>query len=274
MLKLLIADDEESIRNGLKCIVDWESLGFTVCTEAANGNEAVQSIKEYWPDLVLLDIKMPGKTGIEVLEEISSYSKAQNLEMPSFLILSGFSQFEYAQKALNYGAKGYLLKPVDEDELVEKVNIIGREISRIHDSHKDSITAKKFETREYYKNLLLNGNLNTEEYSDDEYTVMICSSDFFPNDDKSLIEKCIDKYFSFFSNAHEEAVLNCIERFYKHYSKNTFITLGRKGKGYKGLINSYRDAETYLNYLFFISDVRAIDSDVYFKKIKEKTFLY
>ena len=147
MLKLLIADDEESIRNGLKCIVDWESLGFTVCTEAANGNEAVQSIKEYWPDLVLLDIKMPGKTGIEVLEEISSYSKAQNLEMPSFLILSGFSQFEYAQKALNYGAKGYLLKPVDEDELVEKVNIISREISRIHDSHKDSITAKKFETR-------------------------------------------------------------------------------------------------------------------------------
>ena len=66
-LKLLIADDEENIRNGLKYILDWEELGYKVCGEAANGKEAIQQIIDLNPDLVIQDIKMPGYTGIEVI---------------------------------------------------------------------------------------------------------------------------------------------------------------------------------------------------------------
>ena len=83
MMKLLIADDEESIRNGLKVIVDWEGLGFTVCAEASNGNEAVNNIKDYSPDVVLLDIKRPGLSGIEGMEEINRYSKMQGKKYTS-----------------------------------------------------------------------------------------------------------------------------------------------------------------------------------------------
>ena len=64
METVLIADDEKNIREGIKCIIDWEELGFKVCGEAANGEEALKQIYELHPSLVLLDIKMPKLTGI------------------------------------------------------------------------------------------------------------------------------------------------------------------------------------------------------------------
>ena len=126
LLKLLIADDEENIRNGLKNILDWESLGIEICGAASNGKEAYQQIIDNQPDLVILDIKMPGLTGIQLLEKLSEYYAQQTVnktdfKMPSIIILSGFAEFEYAQKALNAGAKAYLLKPVDEELLEKKI---------------------------------------------------------------------------------------------------------------------------------------------------------
>lgn len=278
MMKLLIADDEESIRTGLKLIVDWEELGFTVCTEASNGNEAVQAVKDYSPDLVLLDIKMPGLTGIEVMEQVNAWCKSQSKEMPAFLILSGFSQFEYAQKALNLGAKGYLLKPVDEDELISKVESIKKEIASAREGMEDSITVKKYESREFYRKLLVNGIVDNEDNSlnADEYTILLCSQEFFPNPDKSLIEKCVDNYFSFFAketvningdiavvlkNANEEAVSNCIDRFVKHYPSQVFISRGKKEKGLEGCLKSYKEAESYKNYFFFVSKIAFVSED-------------
>ena len=67
LLKLLIADDEENIRNGLKNILNWESLGIEICGTASNGKEAYKQIIENQPDLVILDIKMPGLTGIQLM---------------------------------------------------------------------------------------------------------------------------------------------------------------------------------------------------------------
>lgn len=279
MMNLLIADDEESIRTGLKFIVDWEELGFTVCTEASNGNEAVQAIKDYSPDLVLLDIKMPGLTGIEVIEQVNAWCKSQGTKVPAFLILSGFSHFEYAQKALNLGAKGYLLKPVDEDELTEKVNAIKKEIASAIEVQEDSKTAKKFENRQFFRNLLVTGktdNLSDLEGNNDEYTVVYCSQEFFPSEDKTLMEKCAENYFSFFAmetaningdlavilkNANEEAVSNCIDRFVKHYPDQVFITKGKKLKGYEGCVQSYKEALSYKNYLFFEKGIAAVSSE-------------
>ena len=67
METVLIADDEKNIREGIKCIIDWEELGFKVCGEVANGEEALKQIYELHPSLVLLDIKMPKLTGLEVV---------------------------------------------------------------------------------------------------------------------------------------------------------------------------------------------------------------
>ena len=80
METLLIADDEKNIRDGLKCILDWEALGFALCGEAANGEEALSSILKNNPSLVLLDIRMPKLTGIDIIRIFDALNDVRNLE--------------------------------------------------------------------------------------------------------------------------------------------------------------------------------------------------
>lgn len=115
METVFIADDEVNIREGLKCIVDWEELGFSVCGEAGNGEDALRDIMRLNPSLVLMDIRMPKLYGLEVIEQ----AKQQGFS-GTFVILSGYSDFKYAQTAMKFGVKHYLTKPMDEEEL-EKV---------------------------------------------------------------------------------------------------------------------------------------------------------
>lgn len=119
MKTVFIADDENNIREGLKCIMDWEDAGFEICGEAANGEEALNSILAKNPSLCLLDIKMPKMNGIDVIMHAR-----ENGYKGKFIILSGYSDFTYAQSAMRYGVEHYLTKPIDEDELsaaVEKI---------------------------------------------------------------------------------------------------------------------------------------------------------
>ncbi len=112
-MKFMIVDDEPIVREGLKTLIDWSAMGFDLCDEASDGNEAVSKIMDNNPDLVILDIKIPELTGVEVAETIRE--KGFNGKI---IILSGFSDFSYAQNAIRYGAEAYLLKPVDEKELI------------------------------------------------------------------------------------------------------------------------------------------------------------
>lgn len=112
METLFIADDESSIREGLKYIADWESLGFRLCGEASNGEDALAQILALQPSLSLLDVRMPKMHGTEVIRRAreSGYQG-------KCIILSGYSDFKYAQEAIRSGVSGYLTKPLDEDEL-------------------------------------------------------------------------------------------------------------------------------------------------------------
>lgn len=115
-MKVLIIDDETIVRTGLKSIIDWSVYGFDICGEADNGEDGLRKIIELNPDLVLLDIKMPGMYGIDV----ASLARKQGFK-GKILILSGYSDFEYAHQAIKSGVDAYLLKPIDEDELIEAV---------------------------------------------------------------------------------------------------------------------------------------------------------
>lgn len=129
---LLIADDESSIREGLKYIVDWEELGFTICGEASNGEEALARILALNPGLVLLDVKMPRMHGTEVIRRAREAGFQGKC-----IILSGYSDFKYAQEAIKSGVRFYLTKPIDEDELYQTVSEIKQELAeeRRHSSH-------------------------------------------------------------------------------------------------------------------------------------------
>lgn len=127
MYRVLIVDDEEFIRNGLKCIMDWEAEGFEVCGDAGNGEVAIQMINQMLPDLVLMDIRMPKITGLEVVKHCTERS------LPcKFIIISGFSDFKYAQEAIRYGVESYLTKPIDEDELLKTVRQIKEALDKQH----------------------------------------------------------------------------------------------------------------------------------------------
>ena len=116
METVFIADDEANIREGLKFIIDWEELGFTICGEAGNGEDALRDILRLQPSLVLIDMRMPKLYGLEVIEQ----AKAQGYS-GTFVILSGYSDFKYAQTAMKFGVKYYLTKPMDEEELEKGV---------------------------------------------------------------------------------------------------------------------------------------------------------
>ncbi len=123
MESVLIADDEQNIRTGLKCILDWEALGFEICGEAANGEEALRLILEKKPSLVLLDIRMPRLYGTDLIRTAREMGYQGR-----FIILSGYSDFSYAQAAIRYGASFYLTKPIDEEELEQAVRQLHREL--------------------------------------------------------------------------------------------------------------------------------------------------
>lgn len=112
MYKVLLVDDEPTIREGLRTLIPWDELGFEVIDTAANGQEALQKCEELQPELLIADIRMPGMTGLELIKTLRDMNNNMHV-----LILSGYADFEYAKQAILHRIDGYLLKPVDEDEL-------------------------------------------------------------------------------------------------------------------------------------------------------------
>ncbi len=115
-LKLIIVDDEEEIREGIKNAIHWEDNGVEVIGTAANGHDALELLVKKKPDIALLDIKMPGLSGFEVME------KANKLQLNTkFIIVSGFEDFSFAQRAMRLNAEDYILKPSRPSEILKIV---------------------------------------------------------------------------------------------------------------------------------------------------------
>ncbi|MCS7459862.1 response regulator [Paenibacillus doosanensis] len=114
MYKLLVADDETKIRNGICNYFPWAELGFEIVSEAKNGKQALDFILKHEVDVVLSDIKMPVMSGVELAEEL--YNRKNKTKV---VFLTGYREFEYAQKALIYGVKSYIIKPTKYEELLD-----------------------------------------------------------------------------------------------------------------------------------------------------------
>lgn len=116
MYKVLIIDDEVFIREGMKQIIPWKELGCEFIGEAQNGEEGVEKIVKLMPDIIISDIRMPKKSGLEMIDEIKSINK--NIQV---IILTGFREFEYAQQAIRLGVLRFLLKPSKIEEIKEAI---------------------------------------------------------------------------------------------------------------------------------------------------------
>lgn len=119
MYSILLADDEPMVRKGLRLILEKSELPIEDICEADDGAEALSLIAEHFPDIIITDIRMPNLNGLEFCHKICKiYPRS------SVVIISGYDDFKFAQEAIKYGVKGYLLKPVNRIMLIQTISEI------------------------------------------------------------------------------------------------------------------------------------------------------
>lgn len=126
-MKIIMCDDEPWALKGIQNIIDWKSYGFSSVKGFLRSGEAWQEILSDPPDVVVTDIRMPGMSGLELLEK----AKTHNLQC-LFVIVSAYAEFEYAQRALEGHAFAYVLKPFNPEKLKELALRLRREVMRRH----------------------------------------------------------------------------------------------------------------------------------------------
>ena len=112
MLKVVIADDEPFVREGLKSLIDWEKIGVKLVGDFENGKDLIGSLPVLLPDIVITDIQMPSVSGLQIAKYIS-----ENYKNVIVILLTAYSKFQYAKEAIEYGVKHYVVKNDLLDEL-------------------------------------------------------------------------------------------------------------------------------------------------------------
>lgn len=163
MIKVLIVEDEEFIRKGLRLTINWKEKGFDIVAEGINGEDGLNKILEFSPQLVITDIKMPKMDGLEMIKKAKNLGKSFDS-----ILLTSYSEFEYAKTGIEIGVMGYLLKPLDDeilyrllDKIKEKIDINKKEkffsIDKYMDISKDRYVYKTLKNikENYYKKLTI-----------------------------------------------------------------------------------------------------------------------
>lgn len=125
MIKLLIADDEYLVLDSLKMIISKNMDDIEIVGTAGSGREAVEKALKYKPDIIFMDIHMPGIDGIEAIKQI----KAANSDV-LLVIITAYEFFDYAKEAINLGVSEYLLKPINKNKVIETLNNLSRVINQ------------------------------------------------------------------------------------------------------------------------------------------------
>ena len=120
---VIVADDEDELRDAVCSMIPWEDCGFRLVGSASNGLDALQLVEKLEPDLLLTDIRMPFISGIELARQVREVRPATNIAF-----LSGFDDFEYAQQAIQYNIISYMLKPLTVEGLGAELRVIRQKI--------------------------------------------------------------------------------------------------------------------------------------------------
>lgn len=157
MYTLLIVDDEEIEREGMAQFIPWDSYEIKVVSTARNGAEGLEKIAKFRPDLAIVDIKMPVMNGIEMILQ----AKEQYPDM-TFVVLSGYGDYEFTSQAMELGVRHYILKPCDESKMIPVLN---KAFAELEEARKKNARSEKLETEarllkpyareQLFRNLLL-----------------------------------------------------------------------------------------------------------------------
>lgn len=149
MFKAIIIDDEKNLRERFMRFFPWDRFGFEVIATAKNGFEGLKLIEDLSPDLVFTDIKMPKMDGIQLASKVHTYFPETKV-----VILSAYSDFDYAQSAIKYNVKGYLVKPLLKEDfiaLMSKLQSDGIfETGKLNNQHSDQTEKTRSNTENEY----------------------------------------------------------------------------------------------------------------------------
>lgn len=278
MESLYIADDEKIIRDGLKYIVDWEALGYEICGESGTGDEALEDIVEKHPTIAMMDIKMPGMTGLEVIRRAREAGY-----MGRFIILSGYSNFEYAKEAMKYDVNYYLTKPIDEDELIKTVREINQKLEEEQNLARYNNVLKEKSKKEIVLDLVLERGdtdaLNLEELGLSASKYQVIAYESFDQQASSLPYQFADLFqaankgdelFEHFKYKNIDYLLlkgglaiEKMKRFVSYYEDEPekgspldtlFITCGQEVTSYMELPKSFDQARLLIERRFFCTE--------------------
>lgn len=280
MLNVLIIDDEPNVRLGLRKIVPWEENGFQVCGEGQDAEDGFEKIMALYPDIVLIDIKLPGKLGTDVIKEAREAGFTGK-----FIIISGYSNFEYAKTGIKYGVKSYILKPVDEDELIDLLLELKTEIENEKQWQKE----KKIVQYTKLQNFILDDNDEglendspiKEQYSKYENFRIAIISEVDSQGQKIKLEELVKEQlksygdvdiikidtgililFKDFNNKRVDSVSNEIKKkLDKTLNQNIFITLGCEVDNISKIKESYKEAKKLLAKRFLFLEKGIISSE-------------
>lgn len=293
MLKVLIADDEPYVRGGIRNIISWEENGFIICGEGINGNDAYNKIVELNPDIVLMDIKMPGKSGLEVIKDsIAGGFKGK------FIIISGHSEFNYAKEAMQYGVKVYLLKPLDEDELLNSVFELKDQIYEEFNINQNNNAKMKLIKEHILAQMCLNNRIKESAEIENSINAknivvaLICNYKYdYYDKDIIRLEQCVkqrvpinnveifkvkDNIALMFYDKDLEIISSILEQIKiqveEELQQTIFITIGSKVTEMKDINLSYMKAENLMSkrYIYL---TEGIISEEKIEKCKERSYL-
>lgn len=215
MYDLLIVEDEKRIRTGIVKHIPWSNIGFNVVASVESGQEAMQWIETKTPHVIITDIRMRNMDGLELMKAV----RKLGLDI-KFVVLSGYSNFEFARIAMSYGASAYLLKPTKEYEIKEVFQKLKTELDS-HASHAN-------QSNEWI-NLKLDRKISNDEIVTLEKVIKCINAQY---EQKITLNKIADMVHM--SPAH-------FSRYFKHHVGRTFIeylTDVRLNKSKEYLINT------------------------------------
>ncbi len=180
MYRFVVIDDEFYFRQSLKKIVNYNDYGFEFVGEARNGQLGYDLIFEVKPDLVLVDINMPVMNGLELIEKCYN----DNIDC-KFVLITGYAEFEYAQKALQFKVSNYLLKPINTEELIKCLQTVRTNIDAFitkSNNLNKTLNQNKFLIRNAVFGKLINGyyDASDEDITDEVSRYFVpCFNNFF-----------------------------------------------------------------------------------------------
>lgn len=210
MIKVLIADDEKKICQLIQALVNWDELGMKVIGFAHDGIEALEHIEKQNPDLVITDIRMPGKDGLEIIE-----SARENNPDLEFIVISGYKHFEYAQTAIKLGVNDYLLKPIKKTELLGT-------LSKIEEKFKF-----KYNQIDRDEKIKLNLKNNVEKIRSAFFADYLLREEVFGYENFS-IEYFNSKYHLNFNEGLFQTIIVNVDTFEEAFYKDGMHVLGSK----------------------------------------------